>query len=180
MTRYFTGTGDNGTTGLCSPNRISKSDALIKAIGNVYELNCSIGVALEYVDDKTISKGLVAVQNDLFAVGASLASADRKGAGREQRMGKPLLRLESGIKKLGGRMPALNKFVLPGGSVECALLYLSGAVARRTEVSIIEARKEHAVDSSLISYMNRLSSYLFVVARYLNTSKGVKEKHPTY
>ncbi len=179
-TSYFTGKGDDGTTGVISGARISKSDTLISAIGDIDELNSSIGVAICEIEDESLKTGLKSVQNDLFVIGASLASSDkndrREGFGGEA----AILRLEARIREIAGKTPDLKKFVLPGGSRGSACLHMSRAIARRAERSVIVASGEHSIDRRIVAYLNRLSSYLFAAAVYLNHAKGIKESNPTY
>ena len=180
VTAYFTGKGDDGTTGILSGVRVSKSDKLIAAIGDIDELNSSIGVALSEIEDESLKGGLRSIQNDLFVIGADLASADSKKAGKAPKKRTAILRLESGITELSGKTPDLKKFVLPGGSRGSSCLHMSRAVARRAERSVISASKDYKINREIIAYLNRLSSYLFAAAVYLNHAKGIKESNPTY
>ncbi|MHB1830524.1 MAG: cob(I)yrinic acid a,c-diamide adenosyltransferase [Candidatus Micrarchaeaceae archaeon] len=179
-TIYFTGKGDDGTTGVLSGVRISKSDRLIAAIGDIDELNSSIGVALSEIEDESLKDRLKSVQNDLFVIGADLASAGNKKIGEAPGKHEAVMRLESWITELSGKTPDLKKFVLPGGSRESSCLHMSRAIARRAERSVIAASKDHNIDRGIIAYLNRLSSYLFAAAVYLNHAKGIKESNPTY
>lgn len=180
MTVYYTGRGDDGTTGILSGARISKSDVLLEAIGNLDELNSTIGVALAQVEDAKVRAQLVSIQNDLFVLGVNLSSADGRKIAKAQMNGEDVARLEAGIKELGGMMPDLKQFVLPGGCKAAAALHLARAVARRAERSVDGAAKAYKIDGNILAYLNRLSSYLFVAALYLNLSAGAKESHPTY
>ncbi len=181
MTKYYTGRGDDGTTGILSGKRVSKADKLIEAIGNLDELNSAIGVAMSHTDDELVSGELRAIQNDIFVLGANLASSsNEKKTDKAQMKPDSLGRLETSIKALGGEMPELKQFVLPGGSVASSHLHLARAMARRSERSVIAASSENKVDGNVIAYLNRLSSYLFVAALYLNFKKGVEEGHPSY
>jgi cob(I)alamin adenosyltransferase len=120
------------------------------------------------------------IQNDIFVLGANLASANEKRTDKARMKPTSIERLEASIKALGEKMPELKRFVLPGGSVAAAHLHLARAMARRSERSVIAASAEYSVDGSVIAYLNRLSSYLFVAALYLNFKKGIEEQHPSY
>ncbi len=180
MTKYYTGKGDDGTTGILSSHRVRKTNALIEAIGDLDELNSAIGVALLYVNDKGVSKTLRSVQSDLFVLGANLASAEGQRIGKAQIKETALKGLEAGIAELDGKTPELKEFVLPGGSVASAHVHLARAVARRTERRVLAARSDYKIDAMAIAYLNRLSSYLFAAAMYLNAKEKVDELHPKY
>jgi len=193
-TRWFTGKGDKGTTGILSARRVSKSDKLIEAIGTLDELNSAIGVALSHLDDSIVARQLRDIQNDLFILGANLASSNEKaqddGAAAQPASDKKmeeaqikresLERLESNIAQMDKAIPELKQFVLPGGTAAGAQLQMARSIARRAERNVIEAGKEYKIDDEAIAYLNRLSSYLFAAALYVNHNSGVKESHPTY
>ena len=179
-TVYFTGKGDDGTTGILASKRVSKSDRLIGAIGSIDELNSYIGVAMTYISDGLVNARLAVIQNDLFVIGANLAAANEKKIDKAQIKSSAVEGLEKAISELGGKTPPLKSFVLPGGDQGAAHLHMARAVARRAERCIIEAAAEYKVDRDVIAYLNRLSSYLFAAAVYVNHSKGVVESHPTY
>ena len=180
MSDYYTGKGDDGTTGLLAKGRVHKSDAIIDAVGSVDELNSSIGVALFYIHDDLVRLELKLVQNDLFVIGANLASIDEKKINEAKINAESIIRVEGSIKSLGDKIPQLKKFVLPGGGEGAVHLHLSRSVARRAERDIAKASKEYKVDKEVSAYMNRLSSFLFVAALYLNYMEGIREDNPTY
>jgi cob(I)alamin adenosyltransferase len=179
-TVYYTGKGDDGTTGVLSGKRLRKDDALIEAIGNIDELNSAIGIAITHVKDKTVEGHLKSIQNILFILGANLASANERKLDKAQISPNSLVDLESYIKAIGDKIPELKKFVLPGGSKASAHLHMARAVARRCERSIITAKDAYNIDIEVLAYVNRLSSYLFAAALYLNLKEGIAESHPTY
>ncbi len=176
MTNYFTGGGDKGLTNIAT-GRLRKDDPIIEAIGELDELNSSLGLALFYTHDDPTRKILREVQNELFTLGANLATA--KPVDKE-RYGKLIVAMEKEIKSMGSKMPELRKFVLPGGCEGAAHLHLSRAVARRCERRMVALAMDKGLDQVLASYMNRLSSLLFVAAIYLNHIEGVQEENPTY
>ncbi len=179
-TVYFTGKGDDGTTGLLSNTRVSKADSLIEAIGSLDELNSAIGAAIAHVDEPTVRSSLSAVQNDLFVLGANLASTNEKKIEEAQIRHEAVERLEAAISEIGKNTPQLKSFVLPGGDISAAQLHVARTVARRAERCVVRAASEHRVDREAVAYLNRLSSYLFAAAVYINNLKGVKEANPTY
>ena len=176
---YYTRRGDDGTSGLLGEGRPAKSDPVFNAIGEIDELNSAIGIALYYTHDDIVRKHLKVVQNELFIIGANLASPKVKIV-HASLDAASVVRLEGAIDEMGGRLPALKKFVIPGGCEAAVHLHLARSVARRAERSIVALSKRRRVDKALVSYMNRLSSYLFVAALYLNYTEGIKEVHPTY
>ena len=181
MSKYYTGRGDDGTTGILSGKRVSKADVLIEAIGNLDELNSAIGVALSHVDDDIVSSGLKFIQNDLFVLGANLASTNEDGKMKKVQIRQDALdRLEASIKVLSDKTPELKRFVLPGGSEASSHLHLARAIARRSERSVVAAGARYKVDKMAVAYLNRLSSYLFAAALYLNSKNEVEESHPSY
>ncbi|MDE1873827.1 MAG: cob(I)yrinic acid a,c-diamide adenosyltransferase [Candidatus Micrarchaeota archaeon] len=176
---YYTGKGDDGRSGLLGAGRRVKDDPIFNAIGEVDELNSAIGVALYYTRDTMVRKQLKTVQNELFIIGANLASPKKKID--QANLGpEAVARLEGSIEDMGRRIPRLKKFVIPGGCEAAAHMHLARSVARRAERSVIAASGSLKIDNSVKVYMNRLSSYLFVAALYLNYTEGVAEAHPTY
>lgn len=178
---YYTGSGDKGCTGTLGSARLKKSNEIIEAIGNVDELNSAIGVAITDISDKHISDMLMAVQNNLFIVGAELAaSINKKRALKNRITDEKIKELENGIGELGSTLPKLKKFVLPGGSVGGAHLHLARAICRRAERSIVGAGSSSKVSDEVIKYVNRLSSFLFVAALHVNMKEGIDELSPVY
>ncbi len=178
MDKFFTGLGDNGYTNLIRSGRIKKDAKIINAIGDVDELNSAIGLAISNITTDRIAKQLRSIQNTLFVIGSELASINSEIKPKRLVGDNDIKELEKYIEELGSAVK-LEGFVLPGGSISASYLHLARAICRRAERSIIalgslEKRK------SVISYMNRLSSYLFVAALYMNRLEGVDESHPTY
>ncbi|MDE1852025.1 MAG: cob(I)yrinic acid a,c-diamide adenosyltransferase [Candidatus Micrarchaeota archaeon] len=180
MTDYYTGKGDAGDTGILDSKRVSKADDLIDAIGCADELNSAIGIALFYIHDDQIRLDLKMVQNDLFIIGANLASLNSGKIEKARFDSENIVRIEERLKHLGRSMPDLKEFVLPGGSEGSVHLHLARTIARRAERSLVKASSKYNVDKTVIAYINRLSSFLFVTSLYLNFKEGIGEQHPTY
>jgi cob(I)alamin adenosyltransferase len=180
--KIYTRTGDQGQTGLFGGARVSKSDPRVAAYGEVDELNACLGMVRsqgELAGD--LSDLLEELQKDLFAVGARLASPADKTAerstmdDRRSTIGSAdVARLEGWIDRLEAELPALRRFILPGGSRAGALLHFSRTVCRRAERAIVSVGMEH-VDEHLVIYVNRLSDLLFVLARAVNHRSGQPE-----
>jgi cob(I)alamin adenosyltransferase len=174
LNRIYTRTGDDGTTGLATGERRPKHDLRIDAYGTVDETNACIGLArLHGASDPEVDAMLGRIQNDLFDLGADLATPnDGQALAYEplRIVEAQVDRLEREIDELNAHLPPLRSFVLPGGSPASAALHLARTVCRRAERLTVElARKEgEAVSAPAVKYLNRLSDFLFVAARYLN------------
>lgn len=169
LNKIYTRTGDDGTTGLVDGSRVSKADARLAAMGDVDEANSAIGVALGSIEAGPLREELARVQNDLFDLGADLATpAGIEGALRI--VPAQVARLETAIDALNGDMQPLTSFILPGGDPGAAALHLARAVARRAERAAVAMGD--ATSGDALTYVNRLSDYLFVAARWLNDRGG--------
>ncbi len=177
MTKIYTKTGDDGDTGLFGGGRVSKAHVRVEAYGAVDELNSVIGWALTHPGDG-ISEKLQTVQADLFTIGAQLATpAETRGRRPvlpvlpESRIGE----LESWIDSLELGLPELTTFILPGGSPAGAALHLARTVCRRAERRVVALHELESIEASTITYLNRLSDLLFVLARHVNQRDGAPE-----
>lgn len=167
LNKIYTRTGDDGTTGLVGGGRISKADPLMAAIGDVDEANSAIGVALVSIGDASTATPLRRVQNELFDLGADLATPlDMEGALRVT--AEQVDRLEREIDAMNATLSPLTSFVLPGGAAGAAQLHLARAIVRRAERSAVAAAADNALSPKALTYINRLSDWLFVAARRLN------------
>lgn len=166
LTRIYTRTGDDGTTGLVDGSRVSKADARMAAIGDVDEANSAIGVALAALPAGPVADELRLVQNDLFDLGADIATPKNAEKGEVEGALRivpvQVERLERAIDGLNADLPTLNSFILPGGPA--APLHLARAIVRRAERAAVAA----GVEGPAAAYLNRLSDYLFVAARAVN------------
>ena len=160
LNKIYTRTGDDGTTGLVDGSRVAKASALIAAIGEVDEANCAIGLAAVQAED---AAPLRRIQNDLFDLGADLATPDSiEGALRI--VPAQVERLEAEIDAMTARLTPLTSFVLPGGTPAAAALHVARATTRRAE----RAASAAAVSPLASAYLNRLSDWLFCAARMAN------------
>jgi|SRR5690348_11322585 len=174
LNRIYTRTGDEGTTALGNGERRKKYDPRIAAYGTVDELNAVVGIArLHTSQARDVDVGLARIQNDLFDLGADLCSPDKgKGPGgaRLAVTDAQVNRLEQEIDALNAVLPTLRSFVLPGGTPAAAYLHVARTVCRRAERLMVELADQagESVSPIALKYVNRLSDYLFVAARYLN------------
>ena len=168
--KIYTRTGDTGETSLLGGQRVAKNDPRIEAYGTVDELSALIGVARTAWPGSPIDQQLAAVQNDLFDVGAQLAAVDtaRFPGASESRIED----LERAIDTMESELPALTNFILPGGSAAAAHLHVARTVCRRAERNVVAISGAH---ERTIRYLNRLSDYLFVAARYANAKQGLAD-----
>ena len=173
LNRIYTRTGDAGSTRLASGEKVSKASARVEAYGGVDELNAVIGMArLETAGDEALDALLARIQNDLFDLGADLATPTAKPGAREalRIVAAQVERLESEIDALNDGLEPLTSFILPGGSRASSALHLARTVCRRAERAAVafaegDGTPTHA---EALRYLNRLSDLLFVAARFAN------------
>jgi cob(I)alamin adenosyltransferase len=175
--KIYTKTGDDGSTGLFGGARVDKDDPRVEAYGTVDELNSVVGLARATSLPDDLSALLSEVQEQLFVVGAELATV----AGKESKLPMRLIgaaevqRLEEAIDQTEAGLPQLTNFILPGGAPSGAALHHARTVCRRAERAVIVASRVAAVRSELKIYLNRLSDFLFVAARRANFAANVPE-----
>jgi cob(I)alamin adenosyltransferase len=171
LNRIYTRTGDDGTSALATGERRPKSDLRFDAIGTVDEVNAHVGMArLHRVTLGDNLDGMLArIQNDLFDLGADLATPEKVGARERLRITvSQVERLEREIDVMNEKLRPLTSFVLPGGTPEAAALHLCRTVARRAERLTVELAARETVNPEAVHYVNRLSDFFFVAARVVN------------
>jgi len=168
LNKLYTRTGDDGTTGLVDGSRRAKHDARFEAIGAADEANSVLGWAMLALDD---SAGLSRIQNDLFDLGADLATPGENFAPTEMVLRivpAQVAWLEQRIDSVNERLEPLKSFILPGGSEAAARLHVARTAVRRAERAMTALAAAEAVNPAALAYVNRLSDYLFVLARAVN------------
>ncbi len=175
--KIYTRTGDAGSTGLFGGPRTAKDDVRIEAYGTVDELNAALGVAGAYICDKGISAQLFRIQNELFNIGAELATPDPDRMGTRAILQPAIDRLESEIDATEGELPPLKHFILPAGSLAATHLHMARAICRRAErrVVTLSHTADPAISMEIVIYLNRLSDLLFVLSRQANQMDAVEE-----
>lgn len=180
LNKIYTRTGDDGTTALGTGERVAKHDLRVEAYGTIDETNAVIGLARTQTRnaDPKLDVMLARIQNDLFDLGADLCFPE------ETKDGKPSLRvsdaqvarLEAEIDEMNASLEPLRSFVLPGGTAAASFMHLARTVSRRAErlVVALASRPDEPVSEQAIRYVNRLSDFLFVAARYAN-DKGASD-----
>ena len=171
LSKIYTRTGDDGTTGLGDGSRTSKDDARVEAYGTVDEANSAIGMVLagNNVDD-AIRDCLTEVQHDLFELGGELCIPGHSAIKQEF-----ITRLEDDLDRFNADLPHLKEFILPGGGTGAAACHLARTIVRRAERRVITLAEAENVRPEAIRYLNRLSDLLFVVARVLARSESGQE-----
>lgn len=173
----YTRTGDGGTTSLVGGRRVAKDSVRIEAYGTVDELNSHIGVVMADAGSSDVLSTLIFVQNRLFDIGGYLA-CDSSDGGFILPPGvtdADIYRIEEAIDVIDSQLPALDRFVLPSGSGASARTHVARTVCRRAERRIVTLALQAEVDPLVIKFINRLSDYLFVLARFSNVSKNIDE-----
>ena len=174
--KIYTRRGDGGETGLFGGGRRRKSDPRIAAYGDVDELNSTLGLARASVDDPTTLGRLATVQADLFAIGAHLATpapeGDRPTPNLPPLPADRVGDMETWIDEASGETGPLRHFILPGGTTGAAQLHVCRTVCRRAERGVVELAEVEHVDGVIVTYLNRLSDYLFAAARLENERDG--------
>src|SRR5690348_5778110 len=173
--KAYSGTGDKGETSLYGGTRVEKANPRVEAYGAVDELNSQIGVARAHIKSKKLEQILKSVQRDLWILGGDLAS-ELVSASVPRISKEQLDRLESVTEELNSGLPQLRRFILPGGSVPGAELHVARAVCRRAERRIVALSKIDSINPEILPYINRLSSFLFVLARVVNKAQRVADE----
>jgi len=171
LSKIYTRTGDDGSTGLADGSRLPKNALRIGAIGDVDELNCHIGVLIEQLEpEDPLATGLRSIQHHLFDLGGELAIP-----GSRQLQESHIRWLEEQLDGYNAGLPPLKDFILPGGSPAAAQCHLARAVCRRAERSLVSLGQEEELSPVSRQYLNRLSDLLFVLARVLARRSGARE-----
>jgi cob(I)alamin adenosyltransferase len=181
--KIYTKTGDDGTTGLIGGGRVRKCDPRIECSGTVDELNAAIGLAASALATNPVAREidlfahLRQVQNDLFVIGSHLATPEESPhrsslPGLDEQM---VTRLEMQIDAAETQLPKLRNFILPGGSEAAARLHLARTICRRAERLLVDFSLDRPVPGIVLTYLNRLSDWLFVQARLANHLAGVED-----
>lgn len=184
MAKIYTKTGDSGETSFYGGKRIPKHDLRLEVYGTLDELNSILGMARSLYDlgDRTgmfpdgasISPLLKSLQQDLFVVGSDIAAPESH---KIDRVGPSMVeRIEREIDALDSKLPPLNNFILPVGTIAASTMHFARTVCRRAERRLSELNSKEKINPELLKYVNRLSDLLFILARYENSFQGAKEE----
>ena len=169
LNKIYTRTGDDGSSGLVDGSRASKSGRRMTAIGEVDEANAALGVAIAALVPGDLTEHLLGIQNDLFDLGADLATPGQVGL---RIVASQVERLEHAIDAMNAELEPLRSFILPGGSGAVAALHVARTVVRRAERAAVALHEREPLNPQLLAYLNRLSDLLFVTARYVAAKEG--------
>ncbi len=175
--KIYTKTGDRGDTRLFDGTKVRKHDDRVSAYGDVDELNSFIGAAASFMKDDALVSMLAGIQKDLFSVGAQLADPGYKTQSRSkfQLPAERVAALEKAIDAFETELQPLRQFILAGGGNGGALLHVARTVCRRAERRVVDLSEKEEINPNVIEYLNRLSDFLFVMARVVNHREGKQE-----
>ncbi len=174
--RYWTGRGDEGKTSILGGHQVWKDDPRIEAIGAVDELNAFLGFVLSISRNAEISRVIKQVQRQLFILGGDLATPLDSGLRIERIRKEHVAWVEDVIEKVGNKLPPIRWFILPGGSQLASILHIARTVCRRAERRIVALSRLKEVNPEVLRYINRLSTLLYILARWANMTEGVEEE----
>ena len=169
LDKIYTRGGDTGTTSLGNGDRVQKDSLRVECYGEVDELNAIIGVAICFCSNQQ-KKNLKKIQNELFDIGADLCMPQKKE--KYDSISKGVINLEEEIDKMNSKLSSLTSFILPGGTKSSSFLHLARTVTRRCERTLVKLNSKEKIDPEIIKYINRLSDFLFVLARIENIKDG--------
>src|SRR5262245_11983152 len=173
--KIYTRTGDDGSTNLLAGGRVSKADLRIAACGSLDELSCALGVARAASPSRFAETALVTIQRHLFALGADLAEAG--GRSPKNRLDPSATAwMENEIDRMTAELPPLQNFILPGGGETAARIHFARAICRRAERELARLAQTESVPANASVFLNRLSDFLFVLARHENLVCGAAEE----
>ncbi|AKH95595.1 cob(I)yrinic acid a,c-diamide adenosyltransferase [Elizabethkingia anophelis] len=182
--KIYTKTGDKGETALYGGTRVSKASARVEAYGTIDELNAFIGIAKSHIDDSDCLKQLAEIQYDLFTLGSEAATPIDKVylANGKSRLPvtikeEDISKLEVWMDKMDESLEPLQFFILPGGGKAATFLHAARTICRRAERGMVFLNETEEVRPELIKYLNRLSDYLFVMARYVSMLDNEQEEY---
>jgi cob(I)alamin adenosyltransferase len=174
--KIYTKTGDEGETSLLAGGRVRKNNIRVEAYGTVDELNSCLGLARSFDLPAQADAWLEIVQNDLFTLGADLATPqDAKADWLVRVKVEQVTPLESWIDAMDADLPPLKNFILPGGTSGAGALHLARTICRRAERIAVQLGEEDTINTLVIMYLNRLSDFLFTLARWVNFQAGESE-----
>ena len=170
LDKIYTKGGDSGYTSIVGGKRVKKSSNIIEAISNVDELNATLGLITNY--SKSNQKRIIQnIQNDLFDIGADLATPFSKNRNTIRLSNSQTAYLEKAIDKINAKLKPLTSFILPGGDKISSLFHSARTICRRCEISIVKLSEKIKINTEILKYINRLSDLLFVLARQTNKNE---------
>lgn len=178
--KIYTKVGDEGKTAFFGCGMIDKDDPRIEALGSLDELNSVLGLTLCFVEEEKFRTLLLKIQNDLFQVGADLAGSSLAQNALPRVTVGHVEELERAIDELEAKLGLPTKFILPGGTRSSSFLHMCRSVTRRAERDLVRVKEVVQLNPLVLQYVNRLSDFLYVLARDANKEKDVAEQQPMY
>tara|TARA_S200000501_G_scaffold341658_1_gene351208 strand:+ start:7112 stop:7648 length:537 start_codon:yes stop_codon:yes gene_type:complete len=176
--KIYSKKGDKGKTSLIGGKIVDKHNLSVDAYGTVDELNSFIGLLKDYVEDKKINEVLHNIQLKLFSVGSILASAgDNNFSEKVSIEKKDIEDIESNIDNMNNQLPDLKNFIIPGGHKISSYCHVCRSICRRAERKISELNNHHQINPYILSYVNRLSDFFFVLSRHIKNSDNIEETY---
>jgi cob(I)alamin adenosyltransferase len=173
--KVYTKTGDSGQTSLVGGKRVPKNHERIMAYGTVDELNVNVGALRDIVEQESLTKTLIIIQNDLFILGSLLASDGSSKVNLPSLSMQKIEFLEKQIDLMDEDLPAIKNFILPGGHPTVSAAHICRVICRRAERLLVDLTERKEVDTIYMKYLNRLSDYFFVLSRTLSTINNAVE-----
>ncbi|NLA24854.1 MAG: cob(I)yrinic acid a,c-diamide adenosyltransferase [Bacteroidales bacterium] len=177
--KIYTKRGDQGQTDLIGGSRVSKNHIRIEAYGSIDELNSWMGLIRSFPDELQINEDIIFIQGVLFNIASFLATDERanakKSTNKTYSFVDKIKFLENKIDFINNELPALKNFIIQGGNIQSSYTHIARSVCRRAERKIIGLSQEFETDKNLIIFVNRLSDYLFSLARFINYKQNVEE-----
>ena len=174
--KVYTKTGDKGTTSLFDGKRLNKDDIRIEAYGTVDELNSHLGYLLTFINEEELKQFLVSIQSILFDIGSHLATEDQNSKYLPVLDEGSITKLERAMDAYNEELPKLNSFIMPRGNQRISYAHICRTVCRRAERRVVSLASTVDVRDFIIVFLNRLSDYFFVLARYLTHLDGINEE----
>ncbi len=176
--KVYTKTGDGGMTSLFGGKRVSKNDLRLETYGTIDELNAVIGLAVVKVESEKSKELLIKIQNDLFVAGSDLAAPNENAKYPIPRIKKEMVEfLEEQIDEIDSQIPQLKNFILPGGTEGASVLNIARTICRRAERKTVALKEIEKINEMVIVYLNRLSDFLFELARFENFITNTPERN---
>jgi cob(I)alamin adenosyltransferase len=173
--KIYTKTGDKGETSLLSGSRVIKSDQRIESYGTIDELNSYLGLVRDYLEDESKKGVLLTVQEYLFTVGSHLADDGKRDFGLPPLTAEHITHLEQEIDEMNQHLEPMKNFILPGGAPAISYIHIARTICRRAERRVVELNSMENRFDLVVRYLNRLSDFLFVLARWEHAQSGVSE-----
>ena len=176
--KIYSKKGDKGKTSLIGGKVVDKHNLSVDAYGTIDELNSFLGLLKDYINDDKITFVLNNIQLKLFSIGSLLASVENQNMSEKVNIGeKDVKGIESNIDNMNDQLPELKNFIIPGGHKVSSYCHVCRSICRRAERRTSELNNHHKINPYILSYINRLSDFFFVLSRHIKHSYNIEETH---